>query len=179
MASVAEAAAAEAAKIQDRRLPIKRKASTIDQTILSPGTVSINVQGAFIVEENPSNSPTSSDDGPQHDTDIRLPNHKAVVSHVALDIGGSLAKLVYFSHEPDTKDLGGRLNFLKYETDQIDQCLGFIKRLQTEYQLQNGSKSGKMSIMATGGGAYKYYDELKRVLGVEVLREDEMDCLIM
>lgn len=33
--------------------------------------------------------------------------------------------------------------------------------------------------MATGGGAYKYYDEMKRVLGVEVLREDEMDCLIM
>lgn len=33
--------------------------------------------------------------------------------------------------------------------------------------------------MATGGGAYKYYDEMKRVLGVEILREDEMDCLIM
>ena len=33
--------------------------------------------------------------------------------------------------------------------------------------------------MATGGGAYKYYDEMKRVLGVEVLREDEMECLIM
>lgn len=33
--------------------------------------------------------------------------------------------------------------------------------------------------MATGGGAYKYYDEMRRVLGVEVLREDEMECLIM
>ncbi|KAK4693465.1 type II pantothenate kinase, partial [Lecanoromycetidae sp. Uapishka_2] len=33
--------------------------------------------------------------------------------------------------------------------------------------------------MATGGGAYKYYDEMKQVLGVEVLREDEMDCLII
>lgn len=33
--------------------------------------------------------------------------------------------------------------------------------------------------MATGGGAYKYYDEMKKVLGVEVLREDEMECLIM
>lgn len=36
-----------------------------------------------------------------------------------------------------------------------------------------------MSIMATGGGAYKYYDEMRRVLGVEILREDEMDCLII
>ena len=33
--------------------------------------------------------------------------------------------------------------------------------------------------MATGGGAYKFYDDMKRILGVEVLREDEMDCLII
>lgn len=33
--------------------------------------------------------------------------------------------------------------------------------------------------MATGGGAYKYYDEMKKVLGAEVLREDEMECLII
>lgn len=63
---------------------MERKAS-IDQTISSPGTVSINVQGAFIVDEDPSRPSTPSDDGAQHDTDIRLPNHKAVVSHVALD----------------------------------------------------------------------------------------------
>ncbi|KAL8845361.1 MAG: hypothetical protein Q9205_003071 [Flavoplaca limonia] len=163
-----------------RRYPMERKAS-IDQTILSPGTVSINVKGAFIVDEQPSRPPTPSDgdDGAQHDTEIRLPNHEAVVSHVALDIGGSLAKLVYFSHEPDSKDLGGRLHFLKFETDRIDQCLDFVKGLQDEFRRQNGSRSGKMSIMATGGGAYKLYDDMKRILGVEVLREDEMDCLII
>ncbi|KAL8772009.1 MAG: hypothetical protein Q9209_002674 [Squamulea sp. 1 TL-2023] len=160
------------------RFPMERKAS-IDQTILSPGTVSINVQGAFIDDELPSRPPTPSDDGAQHDTDIRLPNHKAVVSHVALDIGGSLAKLVYFSREPNSKELGGRLNFLKFETDRIDQCLEFVKGLQDEFQLQNGSRSQKMSIMATGGGAYKFYEDMKRILGIEVLREDEMDCLIM
>ena len=33
--------------------------------------------------------------------------------------------------------------------------------------------------MATGGGAYKYYDRLKEVLGVEVIREDEIECLII
>lgn len=69
-----------------RRRPTERKGSTIDQTILSPGTVSINVQEAFIVDEDPFRPPTPSDDGVQHDTDIRLPNHKAVVSHVALDV---------------------------------------------------------------------------------------------
>ena len=54
-----------------------------------------------------------------------------------------------------------------------------MKKLQSEYRIQNGSKSGNISIMATGGGAYKLYDEMKKALGVEVLREDEMDCLIM
>lgn len=33
--------------------------------------------------------------------------------------------------------------------------------------------------MATGGGAYKFYDSIREVLGVDVLREDEMECLII
>lgn len=33
--------------------------------------------------------------------------------------------------------------------------------------------------MATGGGAYKFYDIIKEVLGVEIIREDEMECLII
>lgn len=32
--------------------------------------------------------------------------------------------------------------------------------------------------MATGGGAYKFYDTIRDALEVEVLREDEMECLI-
>lgn len=98
-----------------------------------------------------------------------------------IQIGGSLAKLVYFSPEPDSTHVGGRLNFLKFETDQIDECFEFVRQLKTEQeQLTNGSKSPEqLCVMATGGGAYKYYDEMKRVLGVEVLREDEMECLIM
>lgn len=33
--------------------------------------------------------------------------------------------------------------------------------------------------MATGGGAYKYYDRIREALGVEVRREDEMECLMV
>lgn len=36
-----------------------------------------------------------------------------------------------------------------------------------------------VKVMATGGGAHKFYDELTRELGVEVTREEEMDCLIL
>ncbi len=66
---------------------MQRQKSILDDTILSPGAVKINVQGAFIVDEDAPPEEFSGEDGAQHDTrDIRLPNHKAVVSHVALDV---------------------------------------------------------------------------------------------
>lgn len=60
----------------------------IDSTIVRPGSVRINVKGAFIVD-TPEGSPTR--DAPAgstaHETkDIRLPNHTAVVSHIAVDV---------------------------------------------------------------------------------------------
>ena len=54
-----------------------------------------------------------------------------------------------------------------------------MQDLKTKQQPLNGSQPGELCVMATGGGAYKFYDKMKHVLGVEVLREDEMECLIM
>ena len=54
-----------------------------------------------------------------------------------------------------------------------------MQELKTKQQQLDGSRPGELCVMATGGGAYKFYDEMKTVLGVEVLREDEMECLIM
>jgi type II pantothenate kinase len=66
--------------------------SAIDETIQHPGTVRINVQGAFIVPEEEPTTPQSDDY--EHDPrDIRLPNHTAIVSHVAVDV--SLRRLSY------------------------------------------------------------------------------------
>ncbi|KAK3990875.1 putative pantothenate kinase [Cladorrhinum sp. PSN332] len=165
----------------------------IDETLSHPGSVRINVEGAFIVDQE-AGSPTSSDGGGsnhgrsgspgRHETsDIRLPNHTGVVSHIAIDIGGSLAKLVYFSREAHSTEPGGRLNFLSFETDHIDECLEFMRKLKRKHQRLNGGSSPPASdlcVMATGGGAYKYYDKIREVLGgVDVLREDEMECLII
>lgn len=44
---------------------------------------------------------------------------------------------------------------------------------------RNGSAPYELCVMATGGGAYKFYDMLRDALGVNVLREDEMECLII
>jgi type II pantothenate kinase len=51
-----------------------------------------------------------------------------------------------------------------------------MHKLQEKHQKQNGSE---LCVMATGGGAFKYYEEIRKALGVEVLREDEMECLII
>lgn len=65
----------------------------IDSTINHPGSVKINVKGAFIVDQG-SSSPTAYNlngrASPDHQTkDIRLPNHTAVVSHIAVDVSCS------------------------------------------------------------------------------------------
>ncbi|OEL19971.1 Pantothenate kinase 2, partial [Dichanthelium oligosanthes] len=125
---------------------------------------------------------------------ILLPNQSDDISHLALDIGGSLIKLVYFSRhaELSTEDkrkistkrrlgmfnggrrsypiLGGRLHFVKFETGKLNECLDFI----SSKQLHRGVFCGK----ATGGGAYKYADLFKERLGVSLEKEDEMDCLV-
>lgn len=114
-----------------------------------------------------------SEENPNHTKRTRL------TEHGALQIGGTLAKLVYFTRELNTADNGGRLNFLNFETHRIDLCINFIRQLKEEHHKRNGSKRDELCVVATGGGAYKYYDRLKEELGVNILREEEMECLII
>ncbi|KXS93485.1 hypothetical protein AC578_7529 [Pseudocercospora eumusae] len=170
----------------------RRLSSSADmqQAIAQPGSIKINVTGAYIInhedeDNSPDRSPTSShSEGDEHSyqhhkRDIRLPNHTATVSHVAADIGGSLAKVVYFTRENGNGESGGRLNFLSFETEKIDDCIEYLRLLQIKHQQINAMENAtKLSIMATGGGAFKFYDRIRERLGVEVEREDEMECLI-
>ncbi|KAH7857053.1 hypothetical protein Vadar_008490 [Vaccinium darrowii] len=90
----------------------------------------------------------------EKDPTILLPNQSDDISHLALDIGGSLIKLVYFSRQEDRSTngrrkkslkekfgvsnvnrrsypiLGGRLHFVKFETAKINECLDFISSKQ-------------------------------------------------
>jgi len=70
----------------------------IDETLSHPGSVRINVKGAFIVDQD-SATPTTPDgrsgSPARHGTkDIRLPNHTAVVSHIAIDVRGGVFSVV-------------------------------------------------------------------------------------
>ena len=71
---------------------------------------------------------------------------------------------------------------MRFEADRVDRLFDFVKHLdERQRQASHDGSSSKdhLRVMATGGGAFKYYEEMKEKLGVEVLREDEMECLIM
>ena len=54
-----------------------------------------------------------------------------------------------------------------------------MSRLQQRHHKLQGLLPTELCVMATGGGAFKYYDKIRGALDVEVLREDEMECLII
>ncbi|XP_026966253.1 4'-phosphopantetheine phosphatase isoform X2 [Sagmatias obliquidens] len=115
----------------------------------------------------------------------------------AIDIGGSLTKLAYYStvqhkvarvrsfdhsdkdteqdHEPPyeisvQEEVTARLHFVKFENTYIEACLDFIK----DHLVNTETKV----IQATGGGAYKFKDLIEEKLQLKVDKEDVMTCLI-
>ena len=70
------------------------------------------------------------------------------------------------------------MNFTSFETHRIDRCVDFIRQLKEQHEHVNGTSKDDLCVVATGGGAFKYYDKLKKALNVDILREEEMECLI-
>eukprot|EP00252_Welwitschia_mirabilis_P002910 TRINITY_DN12918_c0_g1_i1.p1 TRINITY_DN12918_c0_g1~~TRINITY_DN12918_c0_g1_i1.p1 ORF type:complete len:874 (+),score=191.99 TRINITY_DN12918_c0_g1_i1:173-2794(+) len=148
----------------------------------------LDVSGAEIMQ-----GPSSEDGNPS----IILPNQSDDIWHFAIDIGGSLIKVVYFSSHASSSssssscsrrpfpNLGGRLHFVKFETRKLNDCIDFIRSKKLHCSghglISSGSQewdSNNTTIKATGGGAYKYADLFKERLGVTLDKEDEMDCLV-
>ncbi|KAM3587146.1 hypothetical protein VKS41_002187 [Umbelopsis sp. WA50703] len=128
----------------------------------------MNVIGARLSAETIANNETR---------DIYLPNQTEQVSQVAIDIGGSLTKIVYYTSTPGIQ--GGRLHFKRVETEMIDTGIELVARL-----LQDTQKSTRANItphvVATGGGAHMYYEKLQNAFpGIPIHKEDEMECLII
>uniref|UniRef100_A0A2N9ILK8 pantothenate kinase n=1 Tax=Fagus sylvatica TaxID=28930 RepID=A0A2N9ILK8_FAGSY len=130
-------------------------------------------------------------------SDPNQPNGQT--SHLAIDIGGSLIKLAYFSTNDDGDDeagkesvgvcsgnrnypvLKGRLHLMKFETRNINDCIDFIQTKQLHlggFRHHEAPPIEKTIIKATGGGAYKYTDLFEEKLGICLDKEDEMDCLV-
>ncbi|KAG7824016.1 hypothetical protein KL909_002753 [Ogataea angusta] len=135
----------------------------------------LNALGSYIVHDE-----TEYKGGLLPETrDIALPNHTETVNEISIDIGGSLSKLVYFSK--DENEEGGRLNFYKTETSKIDEFIEYLKTILKKYYRHDGKTliNPNLTLIATGGGSYKFYDKLKKSLNCKVQKEDEMQCLII
>ncbi|XP_056293118.1 4'-phosphopantetheine phosphatase isoform X2 [Pseudoliparis swirei] len=142
----------------------------------------------------------SSTSGHTMDKSITLPPDEIFrnlenAKRFAIDIGGSLTKLAYYStvqhkvakvrsFDHATKEttsdelyeisvqeeVTARLHFIKFENAYIETCLDFVR----DHLVNNDTKV----IKATGGGAHKYKELIERKLGLRVDKEDEMTCLI-
>uniref|UniRef100_A0A8D0AJD3 4'-phosphopantetheine phosphatase n=1 Tax=Sander lucioperca TaxID=283035 RepID=A0A8D0AJD3_SANLU len=141
----------------------------------------------------------SSTSGHTMDKSITLPPDEIFrnlenAKRFAIDIGGSLTKLAYYStvqhkvakvrsFDHTTKATGdnlyeisvqeevtARLHFIKFENAYIETCLDFVK----DHLVNTETKV----IKATGGGAHKFKELIERKLGLKVDKEDEMTCLI-
>ncbi|XP_058091822.1 pantothenate kinase 2-like [Magnolia sinica] len=121
---------------------------------------------------------------------ILLPNQSDDISHLALDIGGSLIKLVYFSRrEENSADdrrrrtimerlgisngnrrsypiLGGRLHFVKFETGNLNECLDFISSKQLHrggidsHSWRSGNPSNDNAIIKATGGGASKFADI-------------------
>ncbi|KAK4312227.1 hypothetical protein Pmani_016307 [Petrolisthes manimaculis] len=133
---------------------------------------------------------------------IQLPDTDLVFRNIrnakrfAIDIGGSLTKIAYYStvshrkvlynaDKDSTTSVDGdeyhyesseteRLHFVKFETKYIEHWLDFIRN----HLIQSRESMVGKSIKATGGGAYKYAELIQQKLGLMVEKEDEIGSLI-
>ena len=77
---------------------------------------------------------------------------------------------------------GGQLNFVKFETEHIEDCIDFLRNLIEQSANVNDVSLDQMrasiKIVMTGGGAHKLGDVFEEQLKTAVAKEEEMECLI-
>lgn len=138
----------------------------------------------------------NNDDGVDYsDTkNITLPQHNSEVIHISIDIGGTLSKLVYFTKRDQLQTVGadgitattggGKLHFKDFQTENfLTEVLNYMVKLIKRSFNKEKNLPPITYIMATGGGAHKFYDLMtkkfhKLKLPVKIIAKDEMECLI-
>lgn len=99
-------------------------------------------------------------------------NYTRKLFTIAIDIGGTLAKVVY------SPLFSNKLYFHTVETEKIDEFILLLHSIIKRYNKGNYSTT---QITATGGGAFKFYDQLENEfskLSHSIIQLDEMECLI-
>ncbi|EEC45724.1 predicted protein, partial [Phaeodactylum tricornutum CCAP 1055/1] len=96
-----------------------------------------------------------------------------------LDVGGTLAKLVYFEQETDApveghrerhRELGGEFHFIQFETRRMQNAMDLIRA--------NDLHNHIVEMGATGGGAHKFASAWQEELGITMHKEEELESLV-
>lgn len=104
---------------------------------------------------------------------------------IGIDIGGTLTKVCILcgKNETSIKDLIlSKKYFQKYDINSYNLFLGFFQTFNFEKDfsdiindLNNIAKIDEIN--ATGGGAYKYNNFIKKTFNIEVIKHDELQSL--
>lgn len=144
--------------------------------------VSLDSEGEEAAILIPAGASVSNDSTIAHN--INLPKHNGEIVHLSVDIGGTLTKLVYFSSASHAgAKAGGKLHFRDFQTGHFEsEVLPFMIRLIRK-SMTTKDYPPITYIMATGGGAHKFYKLMtstfrKHNLPMQIVKKDEMECLI-
>lgn len=160
-------------------------AFNLDRPVVNIDEDGIVIDGVKSSESTPRRQRAATPDAHEVTKNITLPKHNSEVIHISVDIGGTLTKLVYFTKSKDTSHggNGGKLHFKDFQTERFStEVLKFMIRL-IKKSTNNKSRPPITYILATGGGAHKFYQLMKdtfrkRKLPMKIVAEDEMECLI-
>lgn len=144
--------------------------------------MSLESEGEDSAISIPASKNVSTDSTVAHN--INLPKHNLEIVHISVDIGGTLTKLVYFTaaRHAGTKN-GGKLHFRDFQTGNFEsEVLPFMIKLIRK-SIITKDYPPITYIMATGGGAHKFYKLMtltfkKHKLPMQIVKKDEMECLI-
>ena len=163
-----------------------------DSTSTSSNTTTPPLSGASSdldddLESDSSNTSVEDQISSHHGTitknNITLPQHNDEIIHISVDIGGTLTKLVYFSKSNKITG-GGKLYFQDFQTENFKvEAMKFMIKLIQKSVDKNNNNPSITYIMATGGGAHKFYNLMTKTfkkykLPMKIIAKDEMACLI-
>ncbi|GMM38683.1 pantothenate kinase [Saccharomycopsis crataegensis] len=140
---------------------------------------SFNVNGAHL-SDHPSIKASTSTGRIHKQKDIFLPHQHELIHHIGIDIGGTLAKVAYFTKNKNDDKCGGMLKFFKIETEKINEFINYLQRLIVTIEIENGIiqidrskdmeyyirnfKNHAISVFGTGGGSILFQNKLAQEL---------------
>jgi len=70
-----------------------------------------------------------------------------------------------------SRELGGELHFIRFETRSMENALDLIKDNNLHVNIKR--------MGATGGGAHKYAQDWERIVGIQMNKHEELECMVV